>query len=317
MTCQYPEQDWLPSPTFEDSNTTFESTNTRHWLETVIETPIIEQETPSSTHSTTGQFYIDGHGARLPKVGAAKRTFSRSLPPPTYVVQPSRTVMYGFPESIIYPTSAASRVLDEYTYHNITEQFNRLCTQHSPHLSPYESTAFPCLATFQYFIEKCLEEFLSVLPVLHLPTLSLASSHWTLALALASIGCQYADMNDSEKSCIALHEFLRRAILFNDPRTPIDSTTLAIVKLLNCIGMTFSDDEILQDHANKQHLDVVMFCRSIWAQEVIERSEQSLEDNWLAWRNAELRRRLGYAIWVSRPLSPLFLRANNSSSLTA
>ena len=59
-----------------------------------------------------------------------------------------------------------------------------------------------------------LESFQPIVPIFHVPTLDLARSHWIIPLAMASIGCQFLEMEDYGPFSSSIYEFLHRAILY-------------------------------------------------------------------------------------------------------
>lgn len=205
------------------------TSSTRHWLETIVEPqPIPESDagTPrtavSQKTSGSGEFYVEGHGARLAKIGVHRRYSARaSLPLPSADLlsqHRTQTRNYGFPASVAYSnlqmTSSTRRILlSDVVYNEIRRQYNILCTQDTPFFTPYESLNFPSWDNMQDFIYMYLDEFQPLIPMLHLPTLNLSSSPWILSLALSSAGSQFAESAESEQTTLAMHEFLRRAII--------------------------------------------------------------------------------------------------------
>lgn len=111
-------------------------------------------------------------------------------------------------------TSSTRRILlGDVVYGEIRRQYNIHCTSDTPFFTPFESLNFPSWDNMQSFIYMYLDEFQPVIPMLHLPTLDLGSCHWMLSLALASAGSQYAETAEAEQTTLAMHEFLRRAII--------------------------------------------------------------------------------------------------------
>lgn len=310
------------------------TTGTRHWLETLLEPQPLDSRdvgTPgthtSQRTASISETYLDGDGARLPKIGIHRRFNSRpslQLPVPGYkATQRVEATTYSFPSQFCHPdpenVSRDRRIINDYIYDEIRRSFERICGPNSSFAPVYESPQFPSFDIMQSFICSYLDEFQPIVPMLHLPTLDLRSSHWLLALGLASMGCHFSDSPEAEPCALALNEFLRRAILDVQEmgEHAIDEVSLAQVKLLNCTAMTYCADERMEKLGWRQHTDVVQYCRTLWITESTEdfsaplQAGDTVELQWRRWRDVEARRRTGYGIWVSRDLE-----FNMSISLT-
>ena len=319
------------------------TSGTRHWLETLLEPQASERgpETPGTAVSqkttSVSETYLDGDGARLPKIGIHRRFNSRpSLPLPVPGVNPLKsleTPSYSFPLRFCHANNenglADRRIIDDYTYNQLRRHYDRLCGPQSVHMPAFDSLSFISWDYTHTFIYMYLDEFQPLVPIYHLPTLDLCGSHWLVTLAIIAMGCHFADSPDAEVCALGLNEFLRRAIIdvvrsrchVSRPlliypaqnetiEKDLDPMQMAQVKLLSAIGMIYCGDERMERHGWRQHSDVVKFCRTHWLQEddpymqFIDGVEQTVEQQWRRWKDVEGRRRTGYAIWVSR----LFLR---------
>jgi len=229
-------------------------------------------------------------------------------------VQRVEPTTYCFPPQFCHPDpeniSRDRRIINDFIYNEMRRHFERICGPNSSFAPVYESPEFPSFDIMQSFICSYLDEFQSVVPMLHLPTLDLCSSHWLLALGLASMGCHFSDSPEAEPCALAFSEFLRRAIIDVQEmgEHAINEVSLAQVKLLSCTAMTYCADERMEKLGWRQHTDVVQYCRTLWITESTEdfsaplQSGDTVELQWRRWRDVEARRRTGYGIWVSRTL---------------
>ncbi|GAM89002.1 hypothetical protein ANO11243_070360 [Dothideomycetidae sp. 11243] len=310
--------------------------STRNWLDTLLAPQAMEvrdASTPDTgSHKTTGvsETYLDGDGARLPKIGIRRRYNLRpslSIPRPGAIISTDPSLpSYGFPQRFCQPNiderPPERRLITEPIFNDIRRNFELTCGPRSFYSPCFESPDYPTWDQMHMFVQIYLDEFQPLFPMLHLPTLSLHSSHWLLSLALASMGCHFADMPEAEFCALALNEHLRRAIgdvvshiwprpnylidvyQLETTENRIDPVLLAQVKLLNSIGMIYCGDERMERFGWRQHSDVVKFCKTHWINEDEVRSSadanhySEVEVDWLHWRDVEARRRTGYAIWL-------------------
>jgi hypothetical protein len=299
---------------------------------------------PNSHHGLTssensegqgvGYYYVDGDGARLPRIRKALyRSPHQSSDP--YTPFPGVEGMqythatFGFPRTDYGGqdvASISSKQVPIETYSEILHVFSQSCVT-SSYFSPFHTADFPSLESFALFVRLYIEHFQPTLPFIHPATLNLSSTHWLLTLAIAAIGSHYVDVEDVEILSIAMHEFLRRAIsmavsshesALNNPTWIVTNPQLETgnnswpeglvftqVRLLSCIGMMYSGDQRLVEKAKASSSDLIAFCGSEWTkyaeqddQSVRSRGTNQAASEWEAWCYAESHRRTGYSIWV-------------------
>jgi hypothetical protein len=165
------------------------------------------QSTPGAGH-----FYIDGDGARLPRVRKAPYRTESFTPTPHH-----ENAMHGdgffFPEvnEPLENSTPNIKELPHTTYDEILRLFKQTCII-STHYPPFARGSFPPIGIFSQLVFLYMENFQPILPFLHHPTLDLSTMHWLLVLALASIGGHYMESEDNDVFIVAMHEFTRRAI---------------------------------------------------------------------------------------------------------
>lgn len=291
----------------------------RHWLDTVIGgeaegEPATPSSTSQATGSSAGRFYVDGDGARLPKIKPQKRFMSRksiNYQSPTIIPGTDKR-RYGFPplqhpvDGLGQASFGKPQLLGQDTYVNIYEFFRATCAVPSPFYIAFETANFPPREVLNAFVHLYLDNFQTLLPFLHPPTLDLSRSHWLLALAIAAVGSRFAEIDDAEAVTLSLHEYLRRAIqaVVEATEGVQDPVLLSQVKVLSCMGMAYSGDIALENHVSRWRNTFVSFCAEEWIRKEIgfEMSggddRESVARDWQRWKEAESRRRTGYAIWL-------------------
>jgi hypothetical protein len=195
--------------------------------------PADDQNTSSpgsqSTHSA-GQYYVDGEGARLPRVRKA----------PYKIVDPVMPMSPGenqhLRDGFMLPDIDDSREISNMPtteeiplaiYNDILRLFDLTCIT-STHYTPFQNSTFPSRKFLSRSIRLYIENFQPVLPFMHPATFNLSTSHWLLVLAVASIGNHYVESKDGELLIIAMHEVTRRAIQY--------VVSWMFLKILYCIN---------------------------------------------------------------------------------
>ncbi|TVY27781.1 Zinc finger protein [Lachnellula hyalina] len=253
-----------------------------------------------------GHYYVNGGGARLPRV--RKAPYSTGL----ILSNDSRDLNTGFcfPDSDEYLhldiNTSSLRPLPLHIYDEISEIFSLTCIA-SNHYSGFSSSSFPPLPLFNHFIQLYFDNFQSILPFTHPPTFDLSTSHWLLILALAAVGSHYLDVEDSRIYSAPIHEFLRRAIQTVEESGGDHKPNLLILtqaKVLNSVGTMYSSDQHLTSTAKSYHGALVSFCNTEWnnskslTEEEVNNTGISVEDKWRTWYEGEICRRTGYCIWL-------------------
>ena len=188
-------------------------------------TPTISSEhgitSPESDTQGVGYYYVDGDGARLPRVRKAlHRSSHQSSDPYTPLTgvdgfdHINNSFGFSKPEYGSQSGSAMSSMVKQIPieiYSEILHVFNQTCVT-SSYFSPFHSGDFPSLESLGLFVRLYIEHFQPILPFIHPATFNLSSSHWLLTLAMAAMGSHYVDEEDVDAVAAAMHEFLRRAI---------------------------------------------------------------------------------------------------------
>lgn len=163
-----------------------------------------------STHSG-GHFYVDGDGARLPRVRKIPYRYSDSYAHAPNFGSEELFPEFKFPETGDLPDVAETKQIPQASYTEIVDSFTHTCTS-TTHYAKFYDAAFPSRQLLSLCILLYRDNFESTLPFIHPATFKISSSHWLLILAMAAVGSHYLDVEHSEGFSIAMHEFLRRAI---------------------------------------------------------------------------------------------------------
>jgi hypothetical protein len=171
--------------------------------------------------SQAKELYIDSDGARLPKTRRANTTqnhLNRPRPPTTYHGPLS------FPSSRL-PTPdlegeslRARSFIPQDTWEEIMAKFERCCLAPSELFPSFSSSQFPAREDFDTMISTYFTSFHQIVPLVHLPTLSLDRENWLFSLSLATIGTHFLQSASKFQYVACMHEFLYRALVFSVSR---------------------------------------------------------------------------------------------------
>lgn len=284
------------------------------------------------TLNGAGRCYIDSIGARLPKIRTRTTpSLASSLVSATPTSTPAETVTRSpMGQEQVSPWAGSPHLgflIDNTTYVRISGMFHRLhAADFNSLFKDHNHIEFPTQRAFNTLLALYVENAHQLLPVTHLPLLDLASRHWTLAVAMAAVGCQFYDSEDATKIATAMHDMLHRNFIIavgsmlvvlllgltRDQDENQDSMSkcldVSCAMLLHCVAMAYSGDDILMERAFKLHHSLSEQCLKIWQNaghsfEIpVEETHEINENAWHAWADAEYRRRLGYSIWVREPI---------------
>lgn len=285
----------------------------------------------------SGQYYVDGNGARLPKYRKKQASWSIS----SVETPHSRNLLpEGTPRKLGFPISCETRVekisegiarslspIDPSLYDKIYREFLLLCRNDNPFFGMFESTHFPTADECNRYIACYFDSFQIVYPMLHLPTFDPNQCHWLLTLAVMATGCHCSDTPETDQCTAAFHEMIRRAFLaeVSNPKIlsylhsliilleqkekgSIDHHDLDLIqaKLLNCIGLLYGGNEGDQRSAMSSFSDLVALSNH---ERLLDSSPKkssapsrtSDDAHWTQWAQEEIRKRTGYSIWVGGP----------------
>jgi hypothetical protein len=301
---------------------------------------VVDQDVSSpstqSTHSG-GHFYVDGDGARLPRVRKIPYRHSDSYTHAPTFGSEELFPAFNFPETGDLIEVAEPKQIPQSSYNEIIECFTHTCSTTSHYVKFYDSV-FPSRNILSRCIQLYRDNFEAILPFIHPATFDISTSHWLLILAMAAVGSHYLEIEQSNDFSVAIHEYLRRALetLVSSPilffqhlssnltqaetgkHPGLSKLLLTQIKVLNSVGMSYCGDERLSIIARNYHGDLASFCTTEWLMPYLEAEPSSLNGmddgdyGWRKWYEAESRRRTGYCIWVSFQLH-LDVRAHNST----
>lgn len=190
--------------------------------------PRIQSE--ASPHSASvdstkrsGDYYVDGSGARLPKYRKKQARWSQTSVEPVDIIsqlqRDSSDSRRNFPkiqeirmENISEEASRFTRPIETSTYDEIYRHFLLLCRNDHPIFEEFESENFPTADECTRFIVVYFDSFQAVYPILHLPTFDPNHCHWLLTLAVVAIGCHASNIPETDQCTAAFHEMIRRAL---------------------------------------------------------------------------------------------------------
>jgi Fungal Zn(2)-Cys(6) binuclear cluster domain len=175
-----------------------------------VDTQDVSSPSTQSTHSG-GHYYVDGDGARLPRVRKIPYRYSDSYAHASTFNSEEMFPAFKFPEVGELPEVPENQQIPQGSYAEIIESYTHTCIT-SNHYAKFYDAALPSRQTLSLCVLLYRDNFESTLPFIHPATFDVSSSHWLLLLALAAVGSHYLETELSESFSIATHEFLRRAI---------------------------------------------------------------------------------------------------------
>lgn len=168
---------------------------------------------------STGQYYVDGDDCgRLPRIRKRKHPdriiSSDELKDVSLLSRSDSGNILGFcpPETYSQSTSTSRAGVPLGTYADIVTAFKELCCNPSFFYPAFESSHFLPYEVVDSAVSLFFEEFNTILPLVHAPTLKLAQAHWLLVLAMASVGMHSMNLENQDRNLVAVHEFARRAV---------------------------------------------------------------------------------------------------------
>ncbi len=183
------------------------------------------------------ELYIDSYGARLPRRRRASTKRHHNVRPPTHP-----HFLMSFPPSRLSSPELEDENLRNHifmpreTWEEARISFERCCLTPSPVFPTFSSSHFPSQEDFNIMIAAYFDNFHQILPVVHLPSLSLEPDNWLLALSLAALGAHFVNSASMFDLVNAMHEFLQRALVLavSAPVTTFDPSSALL--LLISIG---------------------------------------------------------------------------------
>ncbi|KAJ5758394.1 hypothetical protein N7520_005550 [Penicillium odoratum] len=105
----------------------------------------------------------------------------------------------------------------------------------------HKNLPFPQFSTFNSFIQLYYEHFDDQLPFIHPSLLEQEDTPWILALAVASVGCQYTRVTNRARYASMLTELLRLSLPLDALKSrSYETMTLAQCALLNVVSLMFT-----------------------------------------------------------------------------
>jgi len=195
-----------------------------------------EISSPSSQSTHSGRFYVDGDGARLPRV--RKPPYRHSDAHANAFLHEIRDANpeFSFPDLGEYPDeqNTSLSTIDSIpagVYSEILRMYNLTCIN-SSHYSHFQGGTFPSHQMLNRLVRLFGSNFRAILPFIHPSSFDISSTHWLLTLALATIGSHYVE-DGGGQLVIAMHEFLRRTMqtVVRAPSYPNRSPTNLVCSL--------------------------------------------------------------------------------------
>ncbi|KAI2892315.1 transcriptional regulator family: Fungal Specific TF and C2H2 zinc finger [Aspergillus niger] len=167
---------------------------------------------------------------------------------------------------------------------------------------PSCASPFISLSFLNAMVQLYFEHHDPWMPFIHRFSFDKEGVSWVLILAVASVGCQYSNVEGSELYILGLQDLLQKALPKDATETiSFDQTTLAQCLLLRNTGLLFSgyEDEILTSQYQRNMLTSVAKSVSANVADNIPSSNNlDTYEQWRRWVESESQRRIIYCIYV-------------------
>lgn len=161
----------------------------------------------SSNQEVTGEYYVDGNGARRSKTAVR----SRERLSDNHVSPTSNGSTSGSGRQANSQFSSSETILSQVIYQRIVICFETLQRTPSSKLFNEPLDKIPDFEALDHLLQLSIQRFLPVVPIVHIG--SICDKHWVLILALAFKGLHCIE-NETNEELKILHDFLIEAVLF-------------------------------------------------------------------------------------------------------
>lgn len=269
------------------------STSTPAGSSVLVEVSMHDQDSPES-----GQFYIDGGPARLPRT---KRRKLSSVPTvERRETTKSFSLAHSEPPDI---TSSDLITIDTKSHSKLLNWYERVCLSSQGIWSVFERVEFPSASVLNHMVHLYLQNFDQILPFMHRATLSRSDTDPVLALAMAAIGSFYLpDEYITASFTPSMFELVRRITLCQEEsgQEDSDSRDMARVRLLLTAGLLYSGQKgHRKAGSGHAHLlkEIHQAAKDNFNQLDVA-DGHSKEYRWLAWCQREAALRLAHSAWL-------------------
>jgi hypothetical protein len=252
-----------------------------------------DQSGPRSGLSSGGGF-IDGKKKRR-KSAIASEAFAKPR---------RKDGLYAFPQSIasaaedpdFHPRQHCSMP----AYEAIVSVFNRLCLNTAQHLV-FQNSSFPDIDSINRYIDLYFQHFHNNFPLIHRPSFG-QHSHWTVILAVATVGSTFVRATYSQELRDAFQEFLRRVVsdFSDDSMVATLDIAFAQTRILNVVSLVQADGEQARRKVGRYHADLSRWCLESGVLQLVppDNDQHPTNDSWQSLINVESLRRIAYLSWL-------------------
>jgi hypothetical protein len=260
--------------------------------------------------SQTGEFYVDGEPARLPRV-KRRRISTRNLAPASDTFRGLLSLEVGWQRSVDDQRDLPIVLLDDSVYNSFghatsyimaasDNTINRTHNQPETPASIFQdgfNGNIPPKHEMEYLLRLFTKHCLSILPVIH--TSRLTNMSWQVMLAAAALGAHYIE-SGAEVFASSAHELVRRVLYLaeEDERwLPTDLTERLQLRLFHCLGSLYCRETRLQQSGRDCLL--LLTSADVWRTRAPGPGDNSSEhDRWQAFLDLETYRRVCHAVWL-------------------
>jgi hypothetical protein len=277
----------------DQNNTTFPGTSFHGLAHSPNSSVSNDQSGPRSGLSSGGAF-TDGKKKRR-KSTIASEVFTRPR---------RKDALYAFPRAIASaaedPDFHPRQYCSMLAYETILSVFSRLCQNVAQHLA-FQDSSFPDIDSINRYIDLYFQHFHNNFPLIHRPTFG-QNSHWTVVLAVATVGSNFVRAPYSHELRDAFQEFLRRVVSDCSEESMVATLDIAFAqtRILNVVSLVQAESEQIRRRVGRYHADLSQWCLESGVLQLLQSddNQRANNDSWQSWVSDESLRRIAYLSWL-------------------
>ena len=267
--------------------------------ESAVEVCAAEEDSPSKT----GEYYVDGRAARLPRT--KRRKLSSKQSPAT--IQSSGLSVLSLRSPLSVDADLKHRVgISDEAYEICLRTWQYTCLDNPFPWPAFERTVFPPKELFEHLLGLYFRYFQKTLPFTHPVSFNSSETHWLLLLAMTALGACHVEGNHAQAFAGSLQELLRRCLFYlrEDPSwAAMSDLTFAQTQTLHAVGLAYSGDESHRRHGRQMQQGLasshatLLSAHSKCSTPQSDQNESD-EDHWRSFIEHECIGRTAYSIWL-------------------
>ncbi|KAK4448709.1 fungal-specific transcription factor domain-containing protein [Podospora aff. communis PSN243] len=204
-------------------------------------------------------------------------------------------------------------------YDKISTAMNKFADGHGPFRS-FSNANMASIEVFSVFVQLFWEYFAPTFPIIHHGTFDTGETGWQLVLATATVGCRYSRLPGAAQYAVCLQELLRRVVASSVEGDNSQARELWFAQcvVLGNVGMIYGGTRRSFEIGEVTRNTMITISRrngSLTSTVGLERirrdhPDASHEQLWRLWAKEEMKRRLGFAVFILDSCMSLYFGLN-------